>query len=128
VLVTNCLISNKKAVGVEYLEGWNIYQAGRNPNTEQGGYGGTVGDARFNGVSAKQAGKKRVFARKAVVLSAGVYNTPQILMLSGIGDTNDLQTVGIQSVHHLPGVGKHLLDDQELFIFWRAVFFRENTQ
>lgn len=119
VLVTNLIISNSKAVGVEYLNGWNIYQAGRNPNTQNGGYGGTVGDARFNGVAAKQAGKKRVFARKAVVLSAGTYNTPQLLMLSGIGNQTDLQALGIPVVKNLPGVGQHLIDAQELFIFWQ---------
>lgn len=119
VLVTNLIVSNQKTVGVEYLNGWNIYQTGRNPNTMQGGYGGTVGDARFNGVAAKQAGKQRVFARKAVVLSAGVFNTPQILMLSGIGNQTDLQALGIQTVVNLPGVGQHLIDAQELFMFWQ---------
>jgi choline dehydrogenase-like flavoprotein len=119
VLVTSLIISNNKAVGVEYLNGWNIYQAGRNPNTMHGGYGGTVGDARFNGVAAKQAGKKKVFARKAVVLSAGAFNTPQILMLSGIGNQTDLQALGIPVVKNLPGVGQHLIDAQELFLFWQ---------
>ncbi len=120
VLVTNLIMSGKKAKGVEYLKGWNIYQTGRNPNTMDGGYGGTVADAKLNGITALEKGKKQVYARKAVILCAGVYNTPQILMLSGIGNKRDLKEVGIKPIHHLPGVGKHLIDAQELFIFWQS--------
>ncbi len=119
VFVTNLIIKDKKAHGVEYYpHGYNVYQAGRNPNTEQAGYGGTVGDAKYNALLAKKEGKCKVFAKKAVILSAGVFNTPQILMLSGIGNKFDLEPLGIKSVVHLPGVGQHLIDQQELFMFW----------
>jgi len=118
VLVTKVLISDKKAKGVEYLEGWNIYQTGRNPDASTGGYGGSVGDAQFNGEEAKRRGTRTVYARKEVILCSGVYNTPQLLMLSGVGDQDELESVGIKVKKHLPGVGKHLIDNHELFVFW----------
>lgn len=49
-------------------------------------------------------------ARKEVILCAGALKTPQLLMLSGIGDADHLQSVGIDSLVHLPGVGLHLQD------------------
>jgi choline dehydrogenase len=121
VLVTKVLISEegKKAKGVEYLQGWNIYQTGRNPDANAG-YGGSEGDAAFNGVAAKKKGTRRVYARKEVILCAGVFNSPQILMLSGVGDKDELKSVGIKAKKHLPGVGKHLVDNQELFPFWEV--------
>ncbi|MGE0009742.1 MAG: GMC family oxidoreductase [Candidatus Babeliales bacterium] len=128
VLVTNLIISDSNKVkGVEYLKGWNIYQAGRNPNTSQAGYGGTVGDARFNGVAAKKESTCKVYAKKAVVLCAGAFNTPQILNLSGIGNRFDLEPMGIESKLHLPGVGQHLIDDTELFLLWQTPEGRVNT-
>jgi len=55
-------------------------------------------------------------ARKEVILSAGAFQSPQLLMLSGIGDAAELQKHGIPVVHHLPGVGKNLKDHPD-FIF-----------
>ncbi|WP_114936655.1 GMC family oxidoreductase [Mucilaginibacter endophyticus] len=51
-----------------------------------------------------------VFADKEVILSAGAIDTPRILMLSGIGDSEELKKLGIKSVINLPGVGKNLQD------------------
>jgi choline dehydrogenase len=45
-----------------------------------------------------------------VILSAGAFASPQLLMLSGIGDERDLKPHGIRLLHHLPGVGKNLQD------------------
>lgn len=119
VFVTNLIMDGTKASGVEYFKnGYNVYQTGRNPNTTLGGYGGTVGDAKYNALLAQKNGKHKVYARKAVVLCAGAFNTPQLLMLSGIGDKDELNLVGIKARVDLPGVGKHLLDAQELFPFW----------
>ncbi|KAH1001172.1 hypothetical protein HUJ04_013419 [Dendroctonus ponderosae] len=50
----------------------------------------------------------RVRVRKEVVLAAGALNTPQILLLSGIGPKEELEKVGIAQVHNLPGVGRNL--------------------
>nr|CAH7768386.1 unnamed protein product [Callosobruchus chinensis] len=49
-----------------------------------------------------------VKVRKEVVLAAGAINSPQILLLSGIGPKDELDKVGIKQVHDLPGVGKNL--------------------
>lgn len=49
-------------------------------------------------------------ANKEVIISAGAFNSPQILMLSGIGDKEELAAQGIACVHDLPGVGKNLQD------------------
>jgi hypothetical protein len=104
---------------VEYLEGWNIYQTGRNPSHELGGFGGSSADAKYNALFAKKNIKK-AYARKEVIICGGFANSPQLLMLSGIGDKDELQSVGIKPVKHLPGVGKNLVDNLELFIFWES--------
>ena len=49
-------------------------------------------------------------AAREVILCAGAVNSPQILMLSGIGPTKHLQPLGIEPKHHLPGVGQNLQD------------------
>ncbi|HEV7349212.1 GMC family oxidoreductase [Telluribacter sp.] len=49
-------------------------------------------------------------ARREVVLSAGSFNSPQLLMLSGIGEAEELKRHGIVVKKHLPGVGKNLQD------------------
>ena len=51
-----------------------------------------------------------VKATKEVLLCGGAYNSPQLLMLSGIGDPTTLSKVGIESLHELPGVGRNLQD------------------
>jgi choline dehydrogenase len=48
-----------------------------------------------------------VRARKEVIVSAGSVNTPQLLMLSGIGDRRELSAAGIKTIVHLPSVGKN---------------------
>ena len=49
-----------------------------------------------------------------VLLSAGAIGSPQILMLSGIGDKDELAQHGIESIAHLPGVGKNLQDHLQI--------------
>lgn len=51
-----------------------------------------------------------VHAAKEVILSGGAVNTPQLLMLSGIGDRAELERLGIEVVAHSPEVGKNLRD------------------
>jgi choline dehydrogenase len=55
------------------------------------------------------AGGEEVRSRR-VVVAAGAYNTPPLLLRSGIGPAGDLIAVGIEPVHHLPGVGSNLMD------------------
>ncbi len=49
-------------------------------------------------------------AAREIVLCGGAYNSPQLLMLSGIGPADELRKVGIAPVHDLPGVGRNLQD------------------
>ncbi|MCU4315156.1 GMC family oxidoreductase N-terminal domain-containing protein [Acinetobacter bereziniae] len=69
------------------------------------------------GVEYKQNGQlKQIRARHEVLLSAGAMQSPQILMLSGIGDQHELMEHGIEVKKHLPGVGKNFHDHPD-FIF-----------
>ena len=66
---------------------------------------------RAVGVEYVQAGQTRqATARREVLLSAGALQSPQLLMLSGIGPGTHLQQQGISTVLDLPGVGQHLHD------------------
>lgn len=66
---------------------------------------------RAVGVEFERDGKMRhVRADREVLLSGGVINSPQILMLSGIGPADELAAHGIPVAHELPGVGKNLQD------------------
>ncbi|XP_055377390.1 glucose dehydrogenase [FAD, quinone] [Condylostylus longicornis] len=51
---------------------------------------------------------RKILVKKEVIISGGAVNSPQILLLSGVGPAEDLQKVGIRPVHNLPGVGKNL--------------------
>jgi choline dehydrogenase-like flavoprotein len=68
--------------------------------------------SRAVGVEFDDANGRRqtVRAAREVVLCAGAVNTPQLLMLSGIGDEKELSEFGIGLTHHAPEVGKNLLD------------------
>lgn len=57
-------------------------------------------------------------ARRGVVLAAGAMGSPKLLMLSGIGDREDLAAAGVEPVRHLPGVGRNLQDHVGLNIAW----------
>ena len=58
----------------------------------------------------KDGARSTVSARREIILCAGAINSPQLLMLSGIGPQDHLRDMGIKLVHHLPGVGAHLQD------------------
>ncbi|XP_066051727.1 choline dehydrogenase, mitochondrial [Chamaea fasciata] len=64
----------------------------------------------------KNGQRKKVFANKEVILSGGAINSPQLLMLSGIGNADDLKKLGIPVVCHLPGVGQNLQDHLEVYV------------
>ena len=84
-----------QAIGVEYLAGKSMYSADPRYN------------ARVNGTTM------RVYARKEVILSGGVFNTPQILKLSGIGPKDELSQFDIPVLVDLPGVGSNMQDNNE---------------
>ena len=58
-------------------------------------------------------------ARKEVILSAGAIGTPQILMLSGIGDPEELESLGIDTRVKLPSVGKNMTDHLFVVNSWQ---------
>ncbi|UIF89943.1 GMC family oxidoreductase [Cupriavidus sp. UYPR2.512] len=76
---------------------------------------------RAVGVEVLIGGSLHTFlARREVVLAAGALQTPQILMLSGVGPAAELARFGIQPVTHLPGVGKNLQDHPDFIFGYRT--------
>jgi choline dehydrogenase-like flavoprotein len=72
---------------------------------------------RAAAVEIRQGGRVRVLrARREIILAAGAFQSPQLLMLSGIGDGAQLQRFGIAVQQHLPGVGRNLQDHPD-FVF-----------
>ena len=63
-------------------------------------------------------GKKLItsFAKSEVILCAGAISSPQLLMLSGIGDAEELGKFQIKTHSDLPGVGKNLMDHLEVYV------------
>ena len=84
-----------RAAGVEYLKGERLYAA--DP-----------------GASAAAGELRTVRARREVILAGGAFNTPQLLMLSGIGDPDVLERAGVQVRIPLAGVGRNLQDRYEV--------------
>ncbi|SIR33353.1 4-pyridoxate dehydrogenase [Rhizobium sp. RU20A] len=76
--------------------------------------------SRATGLRFRHQGSERmVSARREVVLSGGVINTPQLLMLSGIGDPQELSAHGIATKIGLPAVGKNLQDHVSVILMYR---------
>ena len=65
---------------------------------------------KVTGVAIEQDGRSRELQSAEVVLSAGVYNTPKLLELSGVGDPRRLWKLNIPVVSPLLGVGENLQD------------------
>lgn len=97
-LVSKVLFDNdNKAIGVEYLEGASLYRA--DPQAETNRDVGT---------------KREVYVKREVILAGGTFNTPQILMLSGVGPKEELSKHGLEVRVDLPGVGRNLQDRYEV--------------
>ncbi|MBU0582120.1 MAG: choline dehydrogenase [Alphaproteobacteria bacterium] len=79
-----------------------------------------LADGRATGIAYRHGGvDSQAFARREVVLSGGVINTPQLLMLSGIGNHEELSAHGIETALDLPGVGKNLQDHVSVILMYR---------
>jgi choline dehydrogenase-like flavoprotein len=77
--------------------------------------------ARATGVEVLQHGTIRTLhARREVVLAAGAFQTPQLLMLSGVGPAGELDRVGIPTRLDLPGVGRNLQDHPDFIFGYRT--------
>jgi len=76
---------------------------------------------RATGIRYRRRGRDHVVqARREVILSAGTFGSPQLLMLSGIGAAGELAAHGIPVRHELPGVGQNLQDHLDFIMAWRS--------
>ena len=76
---------------------------------------------RAVGVEYGQDGEvRRAMAAREVILCGGTFNSPQLLLLSGVGPADELTAVGVEPLHDLPGVGKNLQDHASLGAMWNA--------
>ena len=95
------LDKDDRAVAVEYLKGRNLYRASPTPSPD-------AGEVR------------RADARYEVIVAGGAFNTPQLLMLSGIGPKDHLAALGVEPRVSLEGVGANLQDRYEMGVIHRA--------
>lgn len=76
---------------------------------------------RATGVVYEKSGKvETVSARCEVILCGGTFQSPQMLLLSGIGPSDELQRHGIAQLHELPGVGENLQDHLDYIISYQS--------
>ena len=80
-----------------------------------------IEDGRAAGVQIRQKRKsRRITARREVILSAGAFGSPHIMLLSGIGAKDKLEPHGIAQLHDLPGVGENLQDHPDFILAYDA--------
>ena len=97
-LATRVLFDDQnRAIGVEFLKGQRLYRAHSTPSNEPGEV-------------------QRMYASREVILAGGAFNTPQLLMLSGIGPREVLDENQIPIRVELPGVGANLQDRYEVAV------------
>ena len=89
--------ASRTARGVFYRSGTRIYKASARPH-------GQSGEERHASADCE------------VILAGGTFNTPQLLMLSGLGDARHLADHGIEMIRHLPGIGQNLQDRYEISV------------
>ena len=104
IVRTNCLATRvvlderNRATGIEYLAREHLYAA----------------DPLARPVIDAEPLRRVAHARREVILAAGAFNTPQLLMLSGIGPAEELRRFGIEARVDRPGVGRNLQDRYEI--------------
>jgi choline dehydrogenase-like flavoprotein len=99
-LATQVLFDGDRAIGVEYLKGRHLYRASATPSTVAGE-------------------RRRAIAAREVIVCGGAFNSPQLLMLSGVGPRAELEKAGISVRADLPGVGRNLQDRYEVGVVHR---------
>ncbi|MGW9583065.1 GMC family oxidoreductase [Streptomyces albidoflavus] len=104
-LVTRVIVEDGRAVGVAYREQRRAYGAAPERTCR------LSPDPADRGEAEPVTGE--AYASKEVVLAGGTYNTPQLLMLSGIGPRAELDRLGIPVLLDAPGVGRNLHDRYE---------------
>ena len=76
-----------------------------------------IEDGVVKGVLYKKKGEQlKAFTKHEVIVSSGAYMSSKLLLLSGIGPKEEIESVGIQCIHDLPGVGKNLKDQIGSFV------------
>lgn len=136
ILKKNCSSSSNKsnklrAVGVEVFE---------KPFAQEFNTSGNKVKCNCNAkLPNKDLPKPTIYyANKEVILCGGTINTPQIMMLSGLGPKSELEALGIKVKKDIPGVGKNLMDHLEASVayeldptkfmwVWQATYFKYNT-
>jgi choline dehydrogenase-like flavoprotein len=97
---------SRRAIGVEYTVNENAYSL----------------DFHYNqtySAELRSTSSVRAFARKGVILGAGVFESPQLLKHAGIGPQSELDAFDIPMRKHLPAVGENLKDDNEITLhYW----------
>jgi choline dehydrogenase len=101
-LASRIILDGTRAIGVEYRKGEHLYAA----------------DPRSTGAEGE---RRNAYAAREVIVSAGAFNTPQLLMLSGIGPPEVLAAHEIDVRVPLPGVGKNLQDRYEIAVVNRTI-------
>lgn len=97
------LDDDQRAIGVEFQQtesGSRLYRADRDP------------------IPNSPAETKSVYAKHEVIICGGTFNSPQLLMLSGVGPKEELEKHGIPVRVDLPGVGKNLQDRYEVAVVY----------
>ncbi len=94
---------HNRAIGIEYLKGRHLYRASPAARSSSGEL-------------------RRAYASREVILCGGAFNTPQLLMLSGIGPAEELARHGIPLRVDLPGIGRNLQDRYEIPVVNRMNF------
>lgn len=97
-LATRVLFQGTQAIGIEFMEGPWVYRA--SPNAAHDGPPPATRQATAN----------------EVIIAGGAFNSPQLLMLSGVGPAEHLAKLGLPSVVDLPGVGANLQDRYEVTV------------
>jgi choline dehydrogenase len=95
-------VTSPRAIGVDILSGPSLYSADPRSSGSNPGVSGTVNVSR------------------EVIISAGAFNTPQLLKLSGIGPANELQQHNVPVIVDAPGVGANLQDRYETSLAGKA--------
>ncbi|KAI0023093.1 choline dehydrogenase [Xylariomycetidae sp. FL0641] len=91
-------VTPPKATGVEFLDGKHLYSASPLSKNAEAGVPGSA------------------TASREVILAGGVYNSPQLLKLSGVGPADELEKFNISVVADRPGVGTNLQDHYEISV------------
>ena len=66
-------------------------------------------------------GEREIHSRKEIILAGGAFNSPQLLMLSGIGPAKHLKSLGIEVVHDNPEVGQNLQDHIDYVSIYKSL-------